>query len=576
LTTNNLGEVANVLNAFFVITPVKIHQNLVLNEQEENYNFQYIKESSKENDNSFFLTPVSITEVENIIKSMSSSQAQDINYISSETIKKFGTELAPILTFFINKAFENGVFPDELKIGKVIPLFKTGDKKDPNNYRPIVILPILSKVFEKAIYTRLLQYFKTQNLFNKTQHGFLKGKSTISAVFEFLENILNGLDDGMFDIGFFLDLSKAFECVELILMILKLESYGIRGLPLTLLKSYLTNRRQFVNIKNEDGECKSRLIENNTGVPQGSILAPLFFLIYVNDLIINNEDVLVTQYADDTSGNIKNKNKLVVIETAKKLIYEINIWFKKNKLQLNPSKSVVLQFQLNSWIDAHDEITFICGEQDIETTAQTNLLGIQVDKNVTWNFHIDILSKKLAKAAYAIRVLKYSINSDALITVYYAYFHSLLSYGIEIWGNAALYLTDRVFILQKRVIRIIANLGPLDSCREAFIKFKILPFPALYIYKALLFLKKNPQYFETSVISHNYNTRHKDLLNVDKHRTTAKEKGLHYSAIKFYNHLPKHLRDEQDINKFKLKLRTLLLDSKVYSIKDFFDLTFKI
>jgi hypothetical protein len=248
---------------------------------------------------------------------------------------------------------------------------------------------------------------------------------------------------------------------------------------------------------------------------------------------------------------------------------EINLWFREHKLKLNPTKSVIINFELKSWRDTELDEIITCQENEIEVVNSSKLLGIIVDRNLNWNEHINELCKKLARSIYAFRVIKNVISRHALIQMYYAYFHSILSYGLEIWGNAALYLTNRVFRLQKKVIRIVSNLSPLESCREAFKENKILPFPALYIYKCLIFLKKNPQYFYNNVKTHLYTTRYKDLYDVECHRTTARERGLKYSAIKFFNKLPKSLRDQNNLNKFKTELKCMLLKKNVYSIQDY-------
>lgn len=298
----------------------------------------------------------------------------------------------------------------------------------------------------------------------------------------------------------------------------------------------------------------------------------MFFLIYVNKLVIQDENVSITQYCDDTSGNIKNKKKAMAIDIAKKFIFEINLWFKIKKLKLNAGKSVIIHFKLNSWINNDIDDIFQCENKQIDFAESSKLLGIIIDRKLNWQDHINLLCKKLAKAVYAIRIIKKIVSQETIVLVYFAYFHSLLTYGLEIWGNAVKYLTERVFKMQKKVIRIICNLLPSESCREAFKALNILPMPALYIYKSLLFLKKNPHYFENNIKTHKYETRHKDLYDVDCHNTTAKERGLHYSAIKFYNNLPKCLREENNINKFKKELKILLLEKNVYSVQDFHDL----
>ena len=415
-----------------------------------------------------------------------------------------------------------------------------------------------------------MAFFRQTDMFSSTQHGFLKGKSTTTAIFEYFEYDLKSLDDKELIIGLFLDLSKAFDCVDFEILITKLYRCGIRGLPLRLIENYLNNRKQYVSLITKNGEIRSDLRDVNIGIPQGSILGPLLFLIYVYDLIVTHKDSFLVQFADDTSLAIKGKNYTALIKLAQEFINEINQWFSINKLKLNASKTNIVNFQLYNKRNIITDSTINCDEKLIQFVDECKLLGVTIDKNVRWENHINKLCNKLSKSLYALRILKNTVTQDVLLQVYHAYFQSHLTYAVEIWGHAAGCFVDRVFVLQKKAVRIICGAPPYSSCRKLFPSINVLPFYALYIYKVLLFVRTHNQYFENTMPSHDYSTRNKQLYVLNKHKTTSYERGLSYKAKKFYNNLPQNIKDIELFTSYKKAVKTYLQSKCIYSINDFF------
>jgi hypothetical protein len=226
-----------IINNHFVLTPKIIQQEMPCGIE---FNGIIIP-APKIINCCMFLAPTTPEEVSNIINSLSESTACDLNFLSTKLIKKFSTELAIPLSIVINESIINGIFPDELKISRVTPVFKSGDKCDPNNYRPIAILPVFSKIFERVIYSRLIDFLTQKKVIDPRQHGFLKNKSTTTAIFDFIDKVLKGLDNSETVLSIFIDLSKAFDCVDHKILLGKLHNYEIRGLPLKLLEFYLKN-----------------------------------------------------------------------------------------------------------------------------------------------------------------------------------------------------------------------------------------------------------------------------------------------------------------------------------------------
>jgi len=208
---------------------------------------------------------------------------------------------------------------------------------------------------------------------------------------------------------------------------------------------------------------------------------------------------------------------------------------------------------------------------NIEFNDHAKLLGVCVDRNIKWNYHIDSLCKRLSKTVFALRVLKSVVCFDVLKMVYYAHFQSSLVYCIEIWGQCPDYLLNRVFVLQKKAIRILAGVPYRTSCRETklFNVLNILPLPALYVAQVLIFMKKHPEYFSKCHFNHRYNTRHRNRMQLPKHKTTAFEKGLLFAGQRLFNKLPLNLQNEKCPLRFKLAIKKYLLLKNVYSISDF-------
>ena len=254
-------------------------------------------QQKKTNNNSCAFHLTSSLEIVDIVNSMKAGDSAGIDEISINLIKLVIDCIAEPLSVIINLCFTKGIYPDQLKIAKVCPVFKDDSKTEFSNYRPISIIPSFSKFFEKLISNRLLSFINKFEIFNPAQYGFRKNHSTYMAMLNFYDKVSEAIDKNEFIIGIFIDLSKAFDTINHDILIKKLELYGIRGIPNLLLKNYLENRQQYVSYNNYASTLKPICC----GVPQGSILGPLLFLLYINDMTYCCKYLQFLLFADDTN-----------------------------------------------------------------------------------------------------------------------------------------------------------------------------------------------------------------------------------------------------------------------------------
>ena len=336
------------------------------------------------------------------------------------------------LNYICNRTLSTGIFPDRLKYASIRPIYKKGKKEDINNYRPISILTSFSKIFEKVMQTRLLKHLNNHNILAQEQYGFRTNLKTDDAILHLTNHALNALNDNSLVGAIFCDLEKAFDCINHKILLTKLKSYGITDIHYKLYESYLTDRYQRTLLYNENGNFTlSSWGKVEHGVPQGSVLGPLLFLIFINDLpkFINRTSVPIL-FADDTSILVSHPNSYVFHDTINTVFHTLNDWFRNNLLSLNLAKTHFIKFVTKN--NSPTEINITYDDKQIPILTSTKFLGINVTCTLTWSNHTDFLTKKIKQDMllnskhYTILVKYYPKNGLPCPFSLYVLWHNLL------------------------------------------------------------------------------------------------------------------------------------------------------
>ena len=548
-------QVANCFNRFFT----NVADNLLDKIGDTTSKYQDFLKNP--NEHSMFLNEVDFGEVELVIKNLDTTKSGDIYGLSPKLLQIGATEVSNNLKTIFNLSLKFGQFPDKLKYAKIIPIHKGDSRQIPGNYRPISLLPIIGKVFEKIVFNRVYSFVTEKNILVKNQYGFQRLKSTEHAGVDLQSKIINAYENKLNSCSIFLDFAKAFDTVNHEILLSKLYHYGIRGPIHDWFKSYLSNRQQCVQVNN----ALSDFATVKHGVPQGSILGPLLFLLYINDITQSSSKLEFLLFADDTSIFLAKKEVKDLENTINTELGNISNWLKANKLSLNVKKSNVLLFRCRN-AKKMETFNIKIDGNTIEEKQSAKYLGLYFDNKLTFKPHIDHVLTKLKKGNGIIAKLRHFVPSEKVRSVYFAHIESHLNYGSIIWGGAAKFHTNKIITSQKKGIKIMNFIKARDHIELPFKNNKILPFDrlrALSMCKFIWKIYKEITPFASSLLGQNQvvaSDRDNTKYLVPYKNTLYARTSIFYSGILDWNRIPSEIKKSNSLSTFSGKCKDFFLD----------------
>ena len=515
----------------------------------------------KPNDKVFSFQKIQESEIHKLISGLDSNKATGLDNISCKILKLAANIVVPTLTLIFNQSIEKGIFPDEWKSAKVTPIFNNGSRTDLENYRPISVLPVVAKIFEKAAYNQLYNYFNDNNLLADCQSGFRSLHSTLSAMLEVTNHWSMNVDNGFLNGVLFIDLKKAFDTIDHEIIMRKLSFYGADQTALRWFLSYLSNRVQRCQVNGELSTANSI----TCGVPPGSIIGPLLFLIYINDLPNCLTEANPRMYTDDTNITVLSDNITDLKQRLNIELVNLNKWLRVNKLSLNITKTeyMIIGSRQRLRATTDNEVIEITIEgKAISRVKEAKSLGVHIDDNLTWKTHIEKISKKISSGIGALKRLRPYISQDTALRIYKSLIAPHFDYCSGVWYGISKTLSDKLQKLQNRAARIITKssfdtsasllLNLLDLDNLSTRRKKQL---ALAMFKSLHGLF--PSYLQNLFVPCDpvYNLRNmENKLSLPKPRTNYLKHGFGYCGAALWNSLPPDLRSADSLSTFKRKL----------------------
>jgi len=557
-TITDHEQIANEFNNFFtnigmkyaneIPDPIYPHTHYMQNRRQVN----------------MFMAPTDRHEIIKCIDSMKHKHSSGHDIITSSLLKDIKCDIASPLTILINKSLQTGTVPNLLKLAKVIPIYKAKNKELLSNYRPISLLPTVSKVFEKIVHKRLYNFLLSQAIFFPSQYGFRKQHSTIHAVHEFVDDTMTSLDNKKHTLATFLDLSKAFDTINHKILLNKLNWYGVRGVALEWFRNYLHNRTQYVQYNNKTSTTTTM----QCGVPQGSVLGPLLFIIYTNDLPNCLSNCKAILFADDTTLYLSSSNIEQLYISTNIDLQLLDEWFRSNKLSLNVGKTNYVLFTHNE-TQIPENLNIQIRNTVIERKHTVKFLGIHIDAKLNWHEHIKFVKNKISSAMYAMRKVKHIISTRHLLTLYYSLIYPYLDYGITLWGSTHTTYTNKINIMQKKAIRVITGANYNDHTEPLFKKMQLLKLSDIHTLKMAKYMfasnkgtLPSPLMDMTTINSsiHTHDTRNKNNPHVHPRRTNTASKNIRHNGPLIWYTIPNDIKQHKTLKTFTYKLKTNMLN----------------
>ena len=512
-----------------------------------------------ESENNFSFCEIETGFVTKQLNNLNLTKATGIDGISARLLKIASPVISESLCRLFNRSLAEADIPEEWKQAKVTPIHKEGDLDNINNYRPISVIPIVMKVFEKAIHEQVYDFLCDSGLICSQQSGFRPGYSTCTSLTYVTNYLYKQMDQGKITGIVFLDLKKAFDTVDHELLLCKLNAYGIRDAALAWFKSYLINRKQATTFRGESSVLESFEV----GVPQGSILGPLLFMIYINDLpqVVSKASVML--YADDTAIMYSDSNIVNVESTLNEELDAINSWLKLNKLTLNASKTQCMTVGSPRKLTTVENIQLQIDQVPLEKVTVCKYLGIWMDENLSWHKHVQGLVSKISCRLALLRRLRGYLDSHTLKLLCNSLVLPHFEYSCPAWISGCTERLKNTLLRQhKQMARIALNVDHTISSAKIYAKLKWVPISDRWDYHISTLMYKivngsAPEYlcneFSLAREVHSYRTRNAVGNNLcpPRPRTGAGKKSFHFVGTQIWNNLTPSVKHAGNLNGFK-------------------------
>ena len=579
------SALAEILNGFF-IEKISLIRKKLPNPTDDP--LQMLRHLMVNKTAQFSLSPVHPDTVRKIILSLKNSKACGVDNIDTYIIKLMVDEIVPPVTHILNLSIQQAVFPSMYKVAKVIPLLKKGDPLEAKNYRPVALLCIISKIIERAIYLQIVDYMNTNSFFHPNHHGFRSNHSTTTAMIQMYDCWVQAAEDKEITGVCMLDMSAAFDVVDHSILLDKLKLYGFDNISLAWVKNYLSGRTQSVYI---DGVFSSYR-DVDAGVPQGSILGPLFYLMFTNDFPetvydcpgFQHVNSLATHcnqcgglccFADDSTYSVSTSSIPMLKD---KLCSSYNImsnYLSNNKLKLNNDKTQLLLMATKQRRMVNEIYLDIeTGTDVIKPVKTAKLLGVEIQSDMKWSEYIlhsdNSLVRQLTKRLAALKMIGVAASFKERLIIANGLFSSKLIYQISLWGGAEDYLINALQKVQNRAVKFVTQVQRETTTIEMLKSCGWLTVRQLVLYHSIILVQKTlqtgyPRYiFERLPTEFTRETRLAGTrclrLALTKRATLRiSEKSFIHRALSSYNQIPVELRSVENISTFKLKLKIWLL-----------------
>ena len=567
-TINHPIDIANSFNNYFCDVGDKLNRN-ASSSCNTSGNFSYKNFLKSPLSNSFYCSNITLAELIITVKKLKPSRSCVGNCISSTLLRDCIDHIALPLLHICNLSFDKGIFPSQLKISRVIPVFKKGSKLTMSNYRPISLTNPLGKVLEKLMHSRMVNYLEKFKILYDYQFGFRKNYSTSFAVIDVVNMIQNELFEDKFVLGVFMDLQKAFDTINFDILLNKLEHYGFRGICLGWFKSYLIERSQITEVNG----MKSDIKITNCGIPQGTVLGPLLFLLYINDITNSTTKSKIKLFADDSNLFVIGDDLATLFDIANSELSDLSHWISINKLHINYDKTNYMLFypsKSTSYVnDLVSRKHLLFNNHVIMRVHSVKYLGVMIDEKLSWSSHIDYLIGKVTSLTGILYRNKHFLPLDSKRNIYFALIYSVLTYCIEVYANIPKSSLNPLIIKCNRLLRLLQHKARRTPLYDLYSTFHTLPidllfqyFTAKFIHRCLYDSSNIPSvisnWFSRGTSLHTHNTRHRDNFYI---QSKFNPKSISFYGPVLWAKLPVELQTNTSLRSFMKIYKEYLLSS---------------